>query len=229
MKNTWECLRTADWRRGACLLATGVALLLSVPGRVSGQSIDPQDRDFWNEKFKDPNTRFRREPSRLLVDAIKGRPAGRALDLGMGEGRNAIFLAQQGWDVTGVDLSDVAVQQARTRAAELHVRVTTRVDTADHYDLGKDQWDVIALFYMHAWYHGAKPGAPKRLVTALKPGGLLVMEGFAGPQAFMFHTNELLRDFPELRVLRYEDSEGEAEWAPGRKSRFIRFVAEKTQ
>jgi hypothetical protein len=72
-----------------------------------------------------------------LVNAINGRQPGRAVDLGMGEGRNTIFLAQQGWDATGVDLSDVAVRQAMMRAAGLHVRITPTVDTVDHYELGK--------------------------------------------------------------------------------------------
>lgn len=194
---------------------------------ANAQSVDPRDRDFWNAKFNDPNTRFRHGPSPLLVTAISGRQPGRALDLGMGEGRNTIFLAQQGWDATGVDLSDVAVRQARKRAAELHVTISAIVDSADHYDLGTNKWDLIALFYMHAWYHSVKPASSNRLISALKPGGLLVVEGFAGPQSFMFQPNELLHDFADLRVLRYEDTDDEAEWAPGHRSHIIRFVAEK--
>ncbi len=209
------------------MLMMRVGLFLSMLLLVNGQSADTRDRDFWNSKFNDPKTQFRREPSRLLAEAIRGRQTGRALDLGMGEARNTIFLAQQGWDTTGVDLSDVGVAQAKTRAAQLHVSITATVDDLDHYELGKDKWDLVALFYMHAWYHSAKPASPKRLFTALKPGGLLVIEGFAGREKFMFQSNELLRDFPDLRVLRYEDTEDEAEWAPGQLSHIIRFVAEK--
>jgi len=205
-----------------------LAILFSVLLVASAQTVDQRDREFWNAKFNDPTTQFRRDPSRLLVDAIKDRQPGRALDLGMGQGRNTIFLAQRGWDATGVDLSDVGVKQALTRAAELHVNIAAIVDTLDHYSFGTDRWDLIALFYMHAWYHGTKPASTKRLVDALKPGGLLVVEGFAGTEKFMFQANELLHDFPELRVLRYEDCEDEAEWAPGHRSRVIRFVAEKT-
>jgi SAM-dependent methyltransferase/peroxiredoxin len=194
---------------------------------TNAQSINPRDREFWNSKFSDPKTQFNREPSRLLVEAIRSRPPGRALDLGMGEGRNAIFLAQQGWKATGVDLSDVAVAQAKARAAELHLDLTAIVDNVDHYDMSKDQWDLITLFYMHAWYHGAKPASAARITAALKPGGLVVIEGFAGQEKFMFQPNELLRDFSDLRILRYEDIEDEAEWAPGRRSHIIRLVAEK--
>lgn len=94
---------------------------------------------------------------------------------------------------------------------------------------GKSQWDLIAAFYMHAWYNGTRPETPARLIGALKPGGLLVMEGFAGAEQFMFQSNELLRDFPDLRVLRYEDTEAEAEWALGHLSHVVRFIAEKTR
>jgi SAM-dependent methyltransferase len=205
-------------RRLATLL-----LLLSAPSLAQEQ----RDRDFWNEKFKDAKTQFRRQPSPLLVSAIRGRTPGKALDLGMGEGRNTIFLAQNGWDTTGVDLSDVAVGQARIRAADLHLTVHTVIDNLDHYALGQSRWDLIALFYVHAWYHGAKPQSTKRLIAALKPDGLLVMEGFAGPEKFMYQPNELLRDFPGLRVIRYEDMDDEAEWAPGSTSHMVRFIAEK--
>jgi SAM-dependent methyltransferase len=194
------------------------------------QTIDPRDQKYWNGKFNDPKTQFKREPSRLLVDAIHGRKPGSAIDLGMGEGRNSIYLAQQGWQVTGVDLADAGVAQAKKRAAELHLNLTAAVDDLDHYDLGRSQWDLIAMFYVHAWYHGAKQTNVNRLKQALKPGGLVVMEGFAGPEKFMFQPNELLADFSgDLRILRYEDLEAEAEWAPGESSHIIRLIAEKSK
>jgi SAM-dependent methyltransferase len=209
------------------MLITRVALFLSISILVAGQSVDQADRAFWNAKFADPKTQFNRQPSRLLAEAIRHRPPGQALDLGMGEGRNTIFLAQHGWQATGVDLSDVAVAQAKARAAQVHVSIAGVVDNLDHYQLGNNKWDLIALFYMHAWYQGTRPENPRRLAAALKPGGVLVIEGFAGPQKFMFQPNELLHDFGGLLVLRYEDTEDEAEWAPGHQSHIIRLVAEK--
>lgn len=116
-------------------LRTG--LLFSVLLLVNGQTVDPRDQEFWNKKFSDPKTGFKREPSPLLVTAIHGRRPGRALDLGMGEGRNTIYLATQGWQATGVDLSDVAVAQARKRASQMHVEIKAIVDDLTHYELGK--------------------------------------------------------------------------------------------
>jgi SAM-dependent methyltransferase len=194
---------------------------------AASQTVDPRDRDFWNGKYNDPKFEFNHQPSRLLVEAVRGRHPGMAIDLGMGEGRNAIYLAQQGWQVTGVELSDVAVAQAKRHAAQVGIKLDAVIDGLDHYDFGRGRWDLIALFYMHAWYHGAKPGGVERLRNALRPGGLLVIEGFAGNEKFMFQPNELLRDFGDLRILRYEDVEEEADWAPGRKSHIVRLVAEK--
>ena len=206
--------------------ALRAGLFSSILLLVNGQTVDPRDQEFWNKKFSDPKTEFKREPSPLLVTAIHGRSPGRALDLGMGEGRNTIYLAQQGWQATGVDLSDVAVAQARSRASQLHVAINAIVDDLTHHELGRGQWDLIAAFYVHAWYNGTRPETPAKLLAALKPGGLLVIEGFAGSERFMFQPNELLRDFPTMRVLRYEDMEAEAEWAPGHPSHIIRFIAE---
>jgi SAM-dependent methyltransferase len=206
----------------------GFLLYFAIGGTLAtSQTVDPRDREFWNGKYSDPKSTFNRQPSRLLVDAIDGRHPGDAIDLGMGEGRNAIYLAQRGWKVTGVDLSDVAVAQAKKRAAELGVRLDTAIDDLDHYDFGRSRWDLIALFYMHASFQGASPRSVQRVRDALRPGGLLVIEGFAGGEKYMFQTNELLRDFGDLKILRYEDTQEEADWAPGHKSHIIRFVAEK--
>ena len=166
----------------------------------------------------------------MLVEAIRERKPGLAVDLGMGEGRNAVYLAQQGWQVTGVDQSDVAVGQAKKRALEAGVKLDAVVDDLDHFDLGRGKWDLVVLMYVHAWYRGAKPRSVQRIVEALKPGGLVVIEGFAGDETYMFHSNELLRDFgSEFKILRYEDLEAQADWAPGRKSHIIRLVGEKSR
>jgi SAM-dependent methyltransferase len=203
---------------------------LPTTGAPTGtQAIDPQNRDFWNGKYNDSHIRFNHQPSRLLLDAIRHRTPGLALDLGMGEGRNAIYLAQQGWHVTGVDLSDVAIAQAKAHAAKIGVKVDAVIDGLDHFDFGQERWDLIILFYMHAWYNEVKPHSVQRLHDALKPGGLLVIEGFAGNEKWTFQPNELLRDFADLRILRYEDLQDEADWAPGRKSHIIRLVAEKAK
>lgn len=154
------------------------------------QKVDTSHRDFWRAKFDDSYTEFNRQPSQLLADAVRGRKPGKAADFGVGQGRNAIYLAQQDWQVTGVDLSDVAISQAKARAAHLGVPLEAVLSGLDQYDLGHDRWDWVTLFYVHAWYRDAKPRSVERIHAALKPGGLLVIEGFAGKQSFMFQPNE---------------------------------------
>ena len=74
------------------------------------------ERQFWNDRFR-VGIGFNHEPNKLLVDTIKGRKPGTALDVAMGQGRNAIYLASQGWKTTGVDISDEGMRQARDAAA----------------------------------------------------------------------------------------------------------------
>ncbi|MGH9695337.1 MAG: class I SAM-dependent methyltransferase, partial [Bryobacteraceae bacterium] len=136
-------------------IAAALFCLLAMVKLASYQKVDASDRDFWNGKFGDSHTEFNRQPSRLLVDAIRGRKPGAAVDLGMGQGRNAIYLAQHGWQVTGVDLSDIAISQAKERATQLGVKLNTVLDGLDQYDLGRNRWNLIALFYVHAWYRTA--------------------------------------------------------------------------
>jgi len=193
---------------------------------VASLSAQTADKDYWNKIFADPKTQFNRQANKFLIDAIRDRKPGSAIDLGMGEGRNALLLAQSGWRVTGVDLSNVAVERAKKRAAELGVSLEAHAEDLDKFDIGSERWDLITVFYMHAWYHLSKLPMAKRLREALRPGGLIVIEGFAGGPTG-FQTNELLRDFAELRVLRYEDLLEEADWNPGRRSHIIRMAAEK--
>ena len=92
-----------------CCLVCAAAALTAQQTTTTQQALER-----WNKEFAGPlEENLNRQPNAGLVAAIAGRPAGRALDLRTGEGRNAIYLAERGWDVTGVDLSDVAVAQAR--------------------------------------------------------------------------------------------------------------------
>jgi 2-polyprenyl-3-methyl-5-hydroxy-6-metoxy-1,4-benzoquinol methylase len=115
---------------------------------------------------------FSQQPSTVLVEAIEGLTPGRALDVAMGQGRNALFLAQRGWTVTGFDVSDKGLAVAQANAKKAGVSVTTRRSTIEDFDYGDAQWDLIALIYVpHSAHEGA---AMTRLARALTPGGLLV-------------------------------------------------------
>jgi SAM-dependent methyltransferase len=182
----------------------------------------------WNRILTADKPLFNTNPNAFLVEVIKGRTPGTALDVGMGQGRNAIYLAQQGWTVTGFDPADKAVAQANATAAKLGVKLNTVVKGDEDFDFGENRWDLIVLSYV-----GAREFVD-RVVRSLKPGGLVVVEGFhrdvtktsSVGGAVVFDTNELPKLFSSLRVLRYEDVEAKNDFGLN-MNRAVRLLAQK--
>lgn len=173
---------------------------------------------------------FRTAPNAWLEAAVRGRPPGQALDVCMGEGRNAVYLAQQGWDVTGFDVSAKGLERARERAAQAGVAVNTVRETNDSFDYGASRWDLIAIFYAPIPVTDA--GYVRRLERALKPGGLVVVESFSAPQDAVsrrpvhIDPDELKRAFAAFGILHFEDVSGVPDWDQ-QQGRVVRLVAEK--
>jgi SAM-dependent methyltransferase len=205
------------------------AFLLSAAALVAQSSSTADRPAFWDDLFRSGQVSFNKKASKLLQYAVIDRKPGSAVDLGMGEGRNAVFLATKGWQVTGVDFSMEAVKQAKANAAAARVPLDPILEDLDAYQVGRAKWDLIALFYMHAWFHESKRNVPQLLIEGLKPGGLLVIEGYAGEEGAYYQTNELLRSFAKLKIVHYEDVWDEADWDLGEKSHIVRFIAEKPQ
>jgi SAM-dependent methyltransferase len=128
----------------------------------------------------------------------------------------ALFLATQGWEVTGFDISDVGVQLAREAAQKRGLKLAALVDDVDHFDYGQQRWDLVVGMYMHAMI----TRSAAKIIDSLRPGGIIVVEGFHrdlnrhGLQGgyLGYRSNELLRAFDRLRVLYYEDTVGAADW-----------------
>ena len=214
--------------RNAILIV--IALYLSGPVEAQEQR---QPREAWNEVF---TTRQGREfpHNKFLAETIRGRQPGTALDIGMGEGRNALFLAAQGWEVTGFDISDVGVQLAREAASRRGLKLKLLIDDADRFDYGRQRWDLVVGMYMHA----VITRNAAKIVDSLKLGGIVVVEGFhrdlnrQGVQGgyIGYHSNELLRAFHRLRVLHYQDTVGAADWEPsGLNAPIVRFIGIREQ
>ncbi len=151
------------------------------------------------------------EPNRFLIETVATLQPGRALDVGMGEGRNAIYLAQKGWDVTGIDLSDVGIAKARERARSLGLRINAVVEDVNRFPFGAAQWDLICLLYFVI--DESMPNLRQRIATALKPGGLAIAEGVGSGGTLDALLQAWSKWQPvKLRLLRLEYLDGPSEW-----------------
>ncbi len=181
--------------------------------------------------FRSAAPRFLPAPNALLLDAIAGRMPGRALEIAMGQGRNAIALAAAGWQVTGFDVSPEGLAIAATGAARAGVALATHLDSVDRFDYGEAQWDLIAVIYGPGVI--AQPAYARRLIGALRRGGIVVVESFASPVAAAnrrpvdIDPADLLQAFAGCRIRRFEDTDGLTDWTPQTTS-LVRLVAERT-
>jgi protein-L-isoaspartate O-methyltransferase len=179
---------------------------------------DRLESDYWNRFYLNPDSNFNRSPNGFLMKMIEGRSPGTALDYGMGEGRNAIYLAKLGWEVWGFDPADAAVAQARSRAEEFGLRLHAEAARDSEYEFGKDRFDLI----LFSWTMPLIPVA--RVVDSLKEGGIVVMEcgvDFTG-------RNGMLQLFDSLEVEFYEITAAKSDFYDRRETGVLRLVARKT-
>ncbi len=175
------------------------------------------------------DARFNTEPNALLAETVRGVKPGRALDIHMGQGRNSVFLAGKGWDVTGFDFSAEGIRAANEAAAKAGVRITALERRHEDFDFGRAKWDLILMSY--TWVPLREPFLT-RIIDSLKPGGILVFEhmmdesGSERAAAWLPKPNELLQAFGRLRIIRYEDTRAQADWS-WRPERIARLVAQK--
>src|SRR5208283_5696927 len=153
------------------------------------------EADYWNRFYTDSKSNFNKAPNGFLVQVVEGRQPGAALDYGMGEGRNAIYLASLGWQVWGFDPADAGVALAQKRAKQLGLTLPTAAVRDSEYDFGKERFDLV----LFSW---TMPLVPiKKVVDSLKPGGIVVME--CGDD-FVSSRNEMLNMFDTLQIVHYE-------------------------
>ena len=183
----------------------------------------------WDQVYVQERHLFTTEPNALLVETAGTMPPGRALDIGMGQGRNAVWLADHGWDVTGLDVSREGIREARTYTGKLRALQTA----AEEFAIGEGQWDLIAGIYVH----GIMLRESERIIAGLRTGGRLVVEGFhrdvmklgfaglTGGQ-LGYKTNALLRHYLKLSIERYEERIAMADWRRV-EAPLVRLVARK--
>jgi SAM-dependent methyltransferase len=218
-------------------MLTGLlALAAAVSPPLAAQTAPKDPAEGWNEVYRDPDSSYVREPSSFLVRCLDrmareglGKPGAKALVLAMGAGRNAVELAARGYDVTGLDISEVGIEKAEASAAAKGVEI--RAVRADMFknDLGDGVWDLVTNIYFNPAIR-----ILDRIKRAVRPGGFLIIEGFGadyegpGPPIWSrYGSNQLLDELEGWRILEYQDGTYSGDWAGGKPVPIVRVLASK--
>jgi SAM-dependent methyltransferase len=172
------------------------------------------EREHWNRRHGEAGLLFGAEPNRFLVAEVEHLTPGRALDVACGSGRNAVWLAARGWAPTGVDFSDVALDQARALAAERGVEVEWVESDLLEWRPPAGAYDLVVVLYLQL------PAEERRLVlaraaAAVAPGGTLLVVGHdlenlngghGGPKdpRVLFTPAEVAAELPGLEIEKAE-------------------------
>ncbi len=141
---------------------------------------DPFSQEFWDERYRSRSALWSGKPNPHLVAEAGELTPGAALDVGAGEGADAIWLASRGWRVTAVDLSTVALERAAAHASELGADIAGRIDWVHEdvtsWDPGPGRYDLVSAQYLHL-PPGPRQAMLGRLAAAVAPGGTLLIVG----------------------------------------------------
>ena len=187
------------------------------------------DRRRWDDRYRSGDYTPRTKAGAFLESWLPRLPRGRALDVACGAGRNAIRLAEAGWQVDAIDVSEVAIGMARDAAADAGVDVRWIAADLDTYDLPPSKYDLISVIRF-------RPGdLLPRLIDALDPNGWILVEHHLatpldvdGPKStdFRLQPQELLEAYAPLRVVFYEETiESRHDEGTDRRFAFARLVA----
>lgn len=166
----------------------------------------------WDERYRGTTLLWTERPNQLLVEEVSGLRPGRALDLGTGEGRNAVWLAQQGWNVTAVDFSRVALERGAAIAQRNGVDVEWVHGDLTHYHPPATTFDLVVVLYLHL-APDARRALLEQAAGALRPGGRLLIvghdlenliAGHGGPQepSILYTPDRIVAELPGLTMLR---------------------------
>jgi 2-polyprenyl-3-methyl-5-hydroxy-6-metoxy-1,4-benzoquinol methylase len=178
---------------------------------------------------------FTPSPNAFLAAVSLSLNPGDALDVAMGQGRNSIFLAQQGWSVTGFDVSDEGLAIARADAKEAGVRINAIHSGHQDFNFGRSRWDLVAMIY--AFVPITSPAFVRRVVDSLRPGGAVVYEhylytgdpaqraaaGWLGEVA----ADELPTIFRDLQVVHFEETQAVPDWGGPEPAPIARLLTKK--
>lgn len=154
--------------------------------------------DFWDEKYASKPQVWSGRANAVLVDIASDLPPGRALELGAGEGGDAIWLAQQGWQVTAMEISTVAIERARAGAESAGVG-PDRIEWVAQ-DLatwkGEGSYDLVTAFFLQSPVELPRAEILRKAAGAVAPGGHLLIVTHAAPPPWATQLHAHHHDFP---------------------------------
>lgn len=184
-------------------------------------------KEFWNERFGGENYFYGTEPNAFLASqAHLLQPGQFALSVADGEGRNGVWLAEQGLKVLAVDFSEKALEKSRKLAESRGVLLQTELVDVHTWDWGENRFDVIVAIFIQFASSQERPALHQAIQRALKPGGLLLLQGYrpkqleyrtGGPSSLdnLYDAEVLRRDFAALDILELREHDSEIREGPG--------------
>ncbi len=170
-------------------------------------------KEFWDERYSQEGFAYGENPNEYLKAKLSAIPAGKILFPAEGEGRNAVFAAMLGWDVSAFDQSKEGKNKAELLAQKKSVQIDYEISDMEHISYPENSFDALALVYAHFPLENRREYHQK-LSFYLKKGGLLVLEGFSknhlenqkqnlkagGPKnaAMLYDLDELKSDFEKF-------------------------------
>lgn len=166
------------------------------------------NRRDWDDRYRTAELVWKAEPNQFVMREVSDLTPARALDVACGEGRNAIWLASQGWRVTGVDFSSVALDKARQLAEGRGLEVDWIEADITEWRPEPAAYDLVLLAYVH-FAAPLRTALHRAMVGALRPGGRLLViahdstnldQGTGGPQSpeVLFSPDDVVADVADL-------------------------------
>ncbi|SMF39661.1 class I SAM-dependent methyltransferase [Pseudobacteriovorax antillogorgiicola] len=170
-------------------------------------------KSYWERYYAEKKFVDGKAPNSFLVDMLPRLQKGKVLDVAMGEGSNACYLAQKGFEVKGFDISKTAVERAKSLAKEMSLELDAQQADLDLYLMGLMEYDSIIMTYF-------RPGVTRyysNIISALKQGGTLLVHSYSQQQMneaigrdedyrnFYFSSNEILKNLSGMKILFYQE------------------------